>query len=149
VSRILERGPGTIRIRVGVAVVQDGRILLVPHYDTDAGSTQWCFPGGQLEPGESLEGAAKREFEQETGLRIEGCHLLDVSEVILPDRPYHSITITLSGTVEGESYEPSRITAMGKRFPAGFLGKNSRRWPITPRALLKRRWIRSRVDSLL
>ena len=94
------RDGGSIRVRVGVAVVQDGRILLVPHYDTDVGPVQWCIPAGRLEPGESLEDAAKREFEEETGLRVGGCRLLDVSEVILPERPYHSITITFSGTIE-------------------------------------------------
>ena len=97
---------GIIRIRVGIAAVQDGRILLVPHYDTDAGPVQWCIPGGQLDPGESLEEAAMREFEEETGLRVVDCQLLDVSEVILPERPYHSITITFSGTVEGGQIRP-------------------------------------------
>jgi hypothetical protein len=29
-----------IRIRVALAVIHDGRILLVPHYDTDAGVQQ-------------------------------------------------------------------------------------------------------------
>ena len=91
----------TIRIRVGIAVVADGRILLVPHYDTDAGPVQWCVPGGRLAPGESLQEAAKREFVEETGLLVESCRLLDVSEVILPERSYHSITITFSGAVVG------------------------------------------------
>lgn len=116
---------------MGVAVVQDGRILLVPHYDTDAGPIQWCVPGGRLEPGESLEHAAKREFEEETGLRVESRRLLDVSEVILTERPYHSITITLTGLSRGDRFGPSRITAMGKRTPGGCLVRNSHRWPIT------------------
>lgn len=110
-------GHGAIRVRVGVAVVQDGRILLVPHYDTDAGPVQWCVPGGRLEPGESLEHAAKREFEEETGLRVEGCRLLDVSEVILTERPYHSITITLTGTVEGGQIRPEPHHRYGEKNP--------------------------------
>jgi ADP-ribose pyrophosphatase YjhB (NUDIX family) len=117
-SKSRDRGSGTIRIRVGVAVVQDGRILLVPHYDTDAGPTQWCIPGGQLEPGESLEEAAKREFEQETGLRAGSCHLLDVSEVILPERSYHSVTITLSGILEGGKIRPEPNHRYGERTPS-------------------------------
>ena len=108
---------GTIRIRVGVAVVRDGRILLVPHYDTDAGPVQWCVPGGQLGPGESLEDAARREFEEETGLRVEGCRLLDVSEVILPARSYHSITITFSGAVQEGQVRPEPDHRYGKKIP--------------------------------
>ena len=111
------RGGGTIRIRVGIAAVRDGRILLVPHYDTDAGPVQWCIPGGQLGPGESLEEAGKREFEEETGLRVKGCRLLDVSEVILPERPYHSITITFSGTVEGGQMRAEPDHVYGNKTP--------------------------------
>ena len=109
--------PKGIRIRVGVAAVQDARILLVPHYDTDAGPVQWCIPGGRLEPGESLEEAAKREFEEETGLRIHECHLLDVSEVLLPERDYHSITITFSGSVKGGQVRPEPNHRYGDKAP--------------------------------
>lgn len=38
-----------IRIRACVAAVKDGKILLVPRYDTDAGKVQWNLPGGAVE----------------------------------------------------------------------------------------------------
>ena len=75
-----------IRIRACLAVVQDHKILLVPHYDTDAGPIQWVIPGGRLRFGESLREAALREFFEETRLRACLTGLLDVSEVILPER---------------------------------------------------------------
>jgi ADP-ribose pyrophosphatase YjhB (NUDIX family) len=52
----------SIRIRVCLAIVNDGKVLLVPHYNTDAGAVQWIVPGGRVEFGESLEAAAVREF---------------------------------------------------------------------------------------
>jgi 8-oxo-dGTP diphosphatase len=110
-------GSAAIRLRAGVAVVQDGRILLVPHYDTDAGPVQWCIPGGRLEPGEGLEETARREFEEETGLRVQGCQLLDVSEVVLPEKGYHSITITFSGSVEGGVLRPELDHPYGEKRP--------------------------------
>ena len=113
-------GPATIRLRVGVAVVQDGKILLVPHYDTDAGPVQWCIPGGRLELGERLEETAKREFEEETGLWVQGCQLLDVSEVLLPDKGYHSITVTFSGSVEGGDIRPEPDHPHGDKTPRWF-----------------------------
>jgi ADP-ribose pyrophosphatase YjhB (NUDIX family) len=119
-SRRQDASSGAIRIRVCVAVVQDARILLVPHYDTDAGPVQWCIPGGRLELGEGLEEAARREFEQETGVRVQELRLLDVSEVILPERPYHSITVTFSGIVEGGKPRPEPNHRYGEKTPRWF-----------------------------
>lgn len=59
----------TVRAAGGLVCrrTEDGaaEILLVhrPAYD------DWSFPKGKLEPGESEEGAATREVEEETGLR--------------------------------------------------------------------------------
>jgi ADP-ribose pyrophosphatase YjhB (NUDIX family) len=112
-----------IRIRVGVAVVQEDRgripirVLLVPHYDTDVGPVQWCIPGGRLELGELLEEAAAREFEEETGLQVEVGDLLHVSEVILPERPYHSVTLTYSGWILGGTPRPEADNPYGRKVP--------------------------------
>ncbi|RMF48982.1 MAG: NUDIX hydrolase [Anaerolineae bacterium] len=52
---------------VGVAVIllQEGRILLGQRR-----SGKWCIPCGHVEWDESIEQAALREFEEETGLRV-------------------------------------------------------------------------------
>jgi len=44
----------------------DGRILLMRRADTGG----WGLPGGFLEPGESLEEAARREVVEEVGLEL-------------------------------------------------------------------------------
>ena len=51
----------------GGIVLRDGRVLLVhrPRYD------DWTLPKGKLDPGESWQEAARREVEEETGLRCE------------------------------------------------------------------------------
>jgi ADP-ribose pyrophosphatase YjhB (NUDIX family) len=51
------------------AVVTDGtgRILLARRADNDL----WTIPGGAMEAGETIAEAARREVEEETGLRVE------------------------------------------------------------------------------
>ena len=107
----------SIRIRVCLAVVNESKILLVPHYETDAGVIQWVVPGGKIEFGESLTEAAVREFCEETGLQTEVTELLHVSEVILPERPYHSITISFSGRVTGGELRAEGHHPYGEKEP--------------------------------
>jgi len=64
----------SVQATAGVAVVEDGRILLVRRADDGS----WCLPGGRVEAGESLEAAAAREFAEETGFGVQLGGLLGV-----------------------------------------------------------------------
>jgi ADP-ribose pyrophosphatase YjhB (NUDIX family) len=109
----------SIRIRVCLAVVQEKKILLVPHYHTDVGPLQWVIPGGAVEFGEKLQTAAIREFRGETGLQAECDEMLDIYENVQPDRPWHSITIAFLGKVIGGKITPE-ITDYGEKIPQWF-----------------------------
>ncbi len=74
-------------LRARVVIVDgdpgDEAVLLTAHRHPDR-PPFWCFPGGGVEPGESLAHAALREAEEETGLRValDGvCHVQDRPDV--------------------------------------------------------------------
>ena len=68
---------------------------------------------------ESLEDAAKREFEEETGFHAKLTSPPTVIQCIDPDEPYHSLTFAYSGEIVGGELrpEPSR---WGPKLPKWF-----------------------------
>jgi len=67
----VSKAQGVVQAAGGVVTrnARDGtlEVLVVhrPRYD------DWSLPKGKLEPGESFEDAARREIEEETGVRVE------------------------------------------------------------------------------
>ena len=93
-----------IGVRACVAVIEKGKVLLVPHYypDNPAG---WYLPGGNVEWLEPLVTAAKREFAEETGLELGPLTLLDVGESLHTDKhrreTRYSVTVIYSAQISG------------------------------------------------
>src|SRR5262249_31830441 len=65
---------GVLMARGRVVIVEDGAIALIERRRN--GRTYYVFPGGGAEPGESTREAARREAEEELGLRVEVGELL-------------------------------------------------------------------------
>ena len=127
-----------IRIRVCLAAVENGKLLLVPMYGTDVGPVQWSIPGGGLAFGEGLHDCALREFEEETGLKAAVTGLLDVSEVLQPDKPYHSVTMAFSGNVVGGRERPEPQHRHGDKVPRWFSAQELAGLEYHPRSAVEK-----------
>jgi 8-oxo-dGTP diphosphatase len=59
-----------VDVAVGVLVNPAGRFLLTSRPEGKVYAGYWEFPGGKLEPGESVEAALRRELHEELGITI-------------------------------------------------------------------------------
>lgn len=134
-----------IRVRACLIVVQDGRILLVPHFNTDAGPVQYNIPGGKVEFGEALQAAAVREFREETGYEAICTGLLDIYELHRPD--WHSITIGYWGEIIGGAIKAEQ-TPWGERLPRWFSSDDLKTVKYHPAPLIEKAMNGASVTSL-
>lgn len=63
-----ERTP--VEVAVGVLIDPDGNFLLTSRPEGKVYAGYWEFPGGKVEPGESIEDALRRELHEELGITI-------------------------------------------------------------------------------
>jgi 8-oxo-dGTP diphosphatase len=96
-------GPETPKLMVDVVVPsEDGRVLLIRRA-SDPYEGQWALPGGFVEVGETLEAAAAREAEEETGLKVEIVRLVGVYSDPDRDPRGHNVSCAyLARPTEGE-----------------------------------------------
>jgi 8-oxo-dGTP diphosphatase len=81
-----------------IAIVFRGDELILVQRGKEPQKGSWGFPGGSVEPGESLHDAARRELMEETGVQAEVGELVDVVEVREFDasgRHHHYVLIAL------------------------------------------------------
>lgn len=65
-----ERERTPVDVAVGVLVRPDGHFLLTSRPPGKVMAGYWEFPGGKLEPGETVEQALRRELHEELGITI-------------------------------------------------------------------------------
>jgi 8-oxo-dGTP diphosphatase len=59
-----------VDVAVGVLIDGEGRFLLTSRPEGKVYAGYWEFPGGKLEPGETVEQALRRELHEELGITI-------------------------------------------------------------------------------
>jgi 8-oxo-dGTP diphosphatase len=81
-----------VRVGVGVIIVRDGRVLLGERIGSHGAET-WALPGGHLRFGESIEGCARREVLEETGVAVNGVRHVAFTNDIFGKERLHYITL--------------------------------------------------------
>lgn len=66
----MNTGRTPVDVAVGVLIRPDGRFLLTSRPEGKVYAGYWEFPGGKVEPGESIEAALRRELHEELGITI-------------------------------------------------------------------------------
>ena len=86
---------------------EEGRVLLIRR-GTDPYEGYWALPGGFVEVGETVEAAATREAEEETGLKVEIERLVGVYSD--PDRDPRGHNVSCAFLARAQEGEPSAAT---------------------------------------
>jgi 8-oxo-dGTP diphosphatase len=107
-----------VGVGFGVMLLRNDKILLGKRNQDPAkassalnGAGTWTMPGGKLEFGETFEEGAKREINEETGIKLKKVNVICVNQDIIESA--HFITIgLLSEDFNGEArvMEPEEIT---------------------------------------
>jgi len=115
--------PGIDFAGVGCGLViqrADGRVLLCKRLKApEAG--HWNIVGGKVDHGEHSSEAARREAEEESGLKIGAVEFLCLSEEIIPTDAQHWVSlIYLTRDFTGEPWltEPDKLSEIGWFDPA-------------------------------
>ena len=78
--------------RTGSAVVvRDGDRLLLARRAKEPNFGKWVFPGGKIEPFESIRQAGERELLEETGLEVQVEDQVGAFEIIRPPEEHRVI----------------------------------------------------------
>jgi 8-oxo-dGTP diphosphatase len=77
-------GRAEVEVAVGVLIRSDGAFLLTSRPAGKVYEGYWEFPGGKVEPGETVEQALRRELREEIGIAIGEVHPWRVERVDYP-----------------------------------------------------------------
>lgn len=83
------------------ARTENGLYLLLIQRKHDPCKNMWAFPGGFMNIDETTEDAARRELEEETGLKVKELHRINVFDAVGRDPRERVITIAYYTIVDG------------------------------------------------
>lgn len=128
-AKMTERKP---KLVVGVLARYKNKFLLARE-TLEGGNDYWIVPGGKVEFGETIEDAARREIEEETGIKAKKLKFLVYKEAIASEYNYHTVifffetktaSMKLKRDIEGKVIESKWFTkAQALKLPLVFSAK--------------------------
>ncbi len=115
------RYPSRPLVGAGAVVHRASKVLLLQRRNPP-NRGRWALPGGLVELGETVEGAASREVKEETGLDVKIEGLIDVQTDIHMDErgrlEYHFVLVDFAATRVG-----GRLRLNGESSDSGWFSK--------------------------
>ena len=126
-----ERTP--VDVAVGVLIAPDGRFLLTSRPEGKVYAGYWEFPGGKVEPGETIEQALARELREELGIQIGAAHPWKVE---MFDYPHALMRLNFCKVFDwsGEFQMREAQTMAGQRLPVAVT-------PVLPGTIPVLQWL--------
>lgn len=88
-----------MKVRPSVLVIENQHVLLMQYFY--GGTDVYNLPGGNPDPGETLEQTLIRELQEEMGIEIEIGKMLLTGEVILPQQKNDVLHVVFAGEIIG------------------------------------------------
>jgi 8-oxo-dGTP diphosphatase len=89
------------KVAVGI-IERDGTILICQRKSGGRYGLKWEFPGGKLEPGETVEQCLKRELFEELSIHADGFELFDTRNAFYADGGMFEVAYCRVRSVTGE-----------------------------------------------
>jgi 8-oxo-dGTP diphosphatase len=128
---LIDMSTNPVKAGVGVLLHREGKILLGLRHEDPAkagselsGEGTWTMPGGSIEVGDTIVGAAKRELFEETGIVAKSLEILCANTDRKGEKQFVTIGVAVT-EFEGEpkALEPDEIKEW-KWFPLNALPSN-------------------------